>query len=409
MAYSRQQRSGEVGRCGLQLGAGAAGVLVRWGGGAAAARPRRRGGRGPTIMRRRFLHSSDIRHMLHSDICQKLRARASPTVLAFHKPVGLTIEHGTRHCNAGPRTPLDEYMDEIAERHQPQGRLRAVGRLDKETSGLMVLTDDGLLTEQLNRNCTKIYEASVKLRAPTMVSAAKLQQLRDGVELTDGFARAMEAHVAAEWREMASLVTTKKPPREARSAANSLQKQARRHAIAAELHARRARAEGGEAEAAAAAAAAAAPSCGELGSLLDPAIVNASVVRLSVVVGRYRVVRRLLGSLDLPCFQLRRVAIGPLVLDHEWPEAFGHAPHAPTPQSWRAAFTPWRAESAGMALQLKPGEACALVPAQEEALRAACIARPCGFSGPTDVDGRRRAVRMLAEHGVVRTFQEVEE
>ena len=298
---------------------------------------------------------------------RKLRARASPTVLAFHKPAGLCIEHGTSNSRTGTRTQLDEYIDEIAARHQPVGQLRAVGRLDKETSGLMILTDDGLLTEQLNRNSTKVYEAKLRDRC----SQAKLQQLRDGVELTDGFARAMHAHVAAEWCEAASLVTTTKPAREARKANGRLQKLARRQAVASELHARRARTEGREA----AGREAAARFCGEPDPL-GSASVNASVVRLSVSIGRYRVVRRLLKAVQLPCFLLRRVAIGPLVLDHAWPEAFGAA-HSPTAQSpaahaWRTPFAPWRAQALGMELQLKPGDACPLVPAQEQALRAAC-------------------------------------
>ncbi len=65
-------------------------------------------------------------------------------------------------------------------------RLYPVGRLDAETTGLILLTDDGPLAHQLTHPSFEVprtYHAKVR-RAP--VRAEALQALRDGVELDDG-------------------------------------------------------------------------------------------------------------------------------------------------------------------------------------------------------------------------------
>ncbi len=65
-------------------------------------------------------------------------------------------------------------------------RLYPVGRLDADTTGLILLTDDGPLAHQLTHPSFEVprtYHAKVR-RAP--VRAEALQALRDGVELDDG-------------------------------------------------------------------------------------------------------------------------------------------------------------------------------------------------------------------------------
>ena len=65
-------------------------------------------------------------------------------------------------------------------------RLYPVGRLDADTTGLILLTDDGPLAHQLTHpkfEVPRTYHAKVR-RAP--VRAEALQALRDGVELDDG-------------------------------------------------------------------------------------------------------------------------------------------------------------------------------------------------------------------------------
>ena len=69
----------------------------------------------------------------------------------------------------------------------PSGRrLYPVGRLDADTTGLILLTDDGPLAHRLTHpsfEVPRVYRAKVR-RAP--VRGTALQQLRDGVELDDG-------------------------------------------------------------------------------------------------------------------------------------------------------------------------------------------------------------------------------
>jgi 23S rRNA pseudouridine2605 synthase len=65
-------------------------------------------------------------------------------------------------------------------------RLYPVGRLDAETTGLIMLTNDGELAERLTHpryGVRKVYRARVR---PPRVSPRALRALREGVELEDG-------------------------------------------------------------------------------------------------------------------------------------------------------------------------------------------------------------------------------
>src|SRR5437660_3323450 len=65
-------------------------------------------------------------------------------------------------------------------------RLYPVGRLDADTTGLLLLTNDGELAHRLTHpsfEVPKTYRASV---ANAPISAAAIRALRDGIELEDG-------------------------------------------------------------------------------------------------------------------------------------------------------------------------------------------------------------------------------
>jgi 23S rRNA pseudouridine2605 synthase len=65
-------------------------------------------------------------------------------------------------------------------------RLYPVGRLDADTTGLILLTNDGELAERLTHpryGVKKVYRARVQ---PPRVSRSALEALRKGVELDDG-------------------------------------------------------------------------------------------------------------------------------------------------------------------------------------------------------------------------------
>ena len=72
--------------------------------------------------------------------------------------------------------------------------LRYVGRLDRDTEGLLLLTNQGDTLHRLTHPSSEVereYEALVRGKPV----AAVLRRLREGIELEDGFARVAEAKI----------------------------------------------------------------------------------------------------------------------------------------------------------------------------------------------------------------------
>jgi 23S rRNA pseudouridine2605 synthase len=96
-------------------------------------------------------------------------------VYAVNKPVGVV---STAHDPQGRPT--------VVELVHSRRRLYPVGRLDADTTGLILITDDGDLAHHLTHpsfEVPRVYRARVK-RPP--VRSAALRALREGVELEDG-------------------------------------------------------------------------------------------------------------------------------------------------------------------------------------------------------------------------------
>jgi 23S rRNA pseudouridine2605 synthase len=96
-------------------------------------------------------------------------------VHALNKPAGVV---STAHDTHGRRTVVDLVPS--------SARLYPVGRLDAESTGLILLTNDGELAHRLTHpsfEVPRVYRASVR-RAPVREKA--LRALREGVELEDG-------------------------------------------------------------------------------------------------------------------------------------------------------------------------------------------------------------------------------
>ena len=96
-------------------------------------------------------------------------------VYALHKPAGVV---STASDPQGRRTVVDLVPGER--------RLYPVGRLDAETTGLILLTDDGDLAHHLTHPSFEVPRTYVaKVRRPPVRDRA-LRALREGVELEDG-------------------------------------------------------------------------------------------------------------------------------------------------------------------------------------------------------------------------------
>lgn len=108
----------------------------------------------------------------------------------------------------------------VCTNHDPGGRTRAVdllpvrdtrlfpvGRLDVESTGLLVMTNDGELAQQITHpryGVPKTYRAEVRGKVPPDLPA----QLKKGVYLSDGKAHASEVEVVHASRQRSVLMIT---------------------------------------------------------------------------------------------------------------------------------------------------------------------------------------------------------
>lgn len=86
-------------------------------------------------------------------------------------------------------------------------RIYPVGRLDKDTTGLIILTNDGALTNLLTHpkyHVNKVYRLMIKGRA----NGAQLRTLRNGVLLNDGITAPAEVRIIKEKPNVSVLEMT---------------------------------------------------------------------------------------------------------------------------------------------------------------------------------------------------------
>ncbi|MCL2882029.1 MAG: rRNA pseudouridine synthase [Coriobacteriia bacterium] len=183
----------------------------------------------------------------------KLVTLADGTVnLILNKPTGYvtTMSDPQDRPTVAELVPTDQYPG-----------LFPVGRLDEDTSGLLLFSTDGELAHRLLHpkwHVTKTYIA----RADGRITEKQLQRLREGIELDDGWTAPARAELIPETDDWTDEVET--------SADNP--------------------------------------------DLLQLRPYRASLVMLSIHEGRKRQVRRMLSSVGHPVTELARISFGPLAL-----------------------------------------------------------------------------------------------
>ena len=111
----------------------------------------------------------------------------SKTYLAFHKPAGVI----STMSDPEDRPNLGDYFKTRNE------RLFHVGRLDKESEGLILLTNDGDLAHRATHPSYGLIKKYV-VEVAGLFGRDEIKKLLQGVELEDGLARALEVTVIRE-------------------------------------------------------------------------------------------------------------------------------------------------------------------------------------------------------------------
>ena len=118
-----------------------------------------------------------------------------PTTILFNKPYNVI----SQFSESGNSATLADYIDVPG--------VYPAGRLDKDSEGLMLLTDDGKLQHKITRpdsGIGKTYWAQVE----GIPGETDLDHLRKGVELKDGVTRPAECRRI----DQPDLVTARNPP-----------------------------------------------------------------------------------------------------------------------------------------------------------------------------------------------------
>jgi pseudouridine synthase len=103
---------------------------------------------------------------------------ATRTYVLLYKPKGYL----TTYRDPEGRPTVYDLVPEVGAWISP------VGRLDLDTSGLLIMTNDTDFTERLT-NPDHMVPKTYQIKASTLVSDAQIERLRQGVELADGVTR----------------------------------------------------------------------------------------------------------------------------------------------------------------------------------------------------------------------------
>ena len=179
----------------------------------------------------------------------------------FYKPRGVITS--MKRENEDDRTVVGDMIKNI------NGRVYPVGRLDRDSEGILLLTDDGEISLRLTHpryHISKTYRVTVK----GDVSEKQLAALRDGVELEDGMTLPAKVEIKSQSFEK------KKTDEEYYETKDGF-------------------------------------------VLADQGKVVKTALHITINEGRNRQIRRMCGAVGLEVMLLKRIAIGDLLLGHLQP------------------------------------------------------------------------------------------
>ena len=122
---------------------------------------------------------------------------AKPVYLALFKPKGYLCTDSDQQGRARAIELIPPSF----------GRLFLIGRLDKESEGLILLTNDGALSERLTHpkyGVPKVYRVLVAGE----LTEAEVRQLREGIHLAEGFAKAANVIIKGRHKQSTILEMT---------------------------------------------------------------------------------------------------------------------------------------------------------------------------------------------------------
>ena len=127
--------------------------------------------------------------------------------LAMHKPAGVTSTVSDRHA----ATTVLELVPPVLV--PPGARLYPVGRLDRDSEGLLLLTNDGEWAQRVLHPSHEV-EREYAVATPRPLTRQQAEALLDGVELEEGVAALLELRPATrtETGALAQLLDPPPPP-----------------------------------------------------------------------------------------------------------------------------------------------------------------------------------------------------
>ena len=102
-----------------------------------------------------------------------IQGKAETKVLAFYKPIGVTCTEKDRHAEKI-----------ITDMIQYPVRVTYAGRLDKDSEGLLILTNDGALIDAMMRGANR-HEKEYIVRVDKEITGVFLEKMASGIYLKD--------------------------------------------------------------------------------------------------------------------------------------------------------------------------------------------------------------------------------